>query len=103
MNTQKVLVNAVREVQIEGKPSFVALDLVQLKAVKSKVTGKDYIATVKASVTTNLSKVLAETLIGQELSGTIQERDLPAEKHRDWKNPRTGEMVRITKERIWVA
>lgn len=103
MNTQAVLVNAVREVKQEGKPSFVALDLVQLKSLKSKISGKDYIATVKASVTTNLSPELARTLVGQELGGTIVERELPAEKHRDWMNPRTGEMIKITKERIWVA
>lgn len=106
MVSTKVLVNKVRVVEMEGKESFVALDLVQLKAVRSKITNRDYLGTVKASITTNLSPELAKTMIGSELPGAIKERPIvlkKGEKFKKWTNPRTKEEVEITIERYWDA
>lgn len=85
----------------DGK-EFIALDLVQIKPVVSKTTGKAYLGVTKTSITTALSKALAETLVGSELPGTIERVELPAEKHVDWKNPSTGEIMKITHQNIWV-
>ena len=101
-NTAAVLVNAVRSAEKDGK-TFMALDLIQIKPVLSKTSNKYYLGAIKASITTALSKEVAERLVGTELGGTIITRALPEDKHRNWVNPRTQETILITQENVWVA
>ena len=97
-----VKVAGVRVVKGE-QGEFCALDLISLQFKQSKTTGKEYLAPVKASITTALSKELAETLVGETFPGKIIRRELPKAEYRKWVNPSTGEEMTITHENVYVS
>lgn len=104
-----VLITGVRTV--EGpQGEFAALDLETDDLRVSKESGKTYHTTIKASITTTLSPEQALRLVGQELEGEIVkvDRKPDLEKYPEskgfpmWENPRTKEMVVITKQNEFV-
>lgn len=96
-----VIVNAVRTAvnKKDGK-EFIALDLVSLQGVKSKTSGKEYLGTVKASVTTALSKEVAEKLLGQNIGGSIIRKPLEKPFAHTTKD---GRKVMVSFETQWVS
>lgn len=89
---------------VEGEQgSFCALDLISLEFKKSQTTGKEYLSPVKASITTSLSKELANQLIGETFPGKIVRRDLAKADYREWTNPSTGEVMTIKHENVYIS
>lgn len=102
METQNsVQVAGVREIT-NGDKKFCALDLIALAFKTSKTSGKAYLAPVKASITTSLTKEQASKLVGESLPGTIVRRELPADQYRQWTNPTTKEEMTIKHENVFV-
>jgi hypothetical protein len=93
-----VFVNAVRPATSKDGKEFIALDLVQIQPVMSKTSKKEYLGTVRASITTALSKEVAEALLGSEIGGKIIKtlRETPEEY-----TTKDGRKVTITYDTTW--
>lgn len=104
INEKQVFITGIREVIPTAEQDFepfVTLELTSKAVRVSQSTGKPYMTDVKASMSTTFSKQVAEQLIGSYLPGEIVEVPLHEDDYREWTNPRTGEVVTITTERIF--
>ncbi|AHW60656.1 hypothetical protein SAMN05444285_12357 [Draconibacterium orientale] len=83
----------------EGEP-FLAL-VVQggIELVKSKETGMYYATAKKASIPSTFDEKTAESLIGQELEGTVQKMECDPY---EFTNEETGEIMELSHRWVYV-
>lgn len=83
-----------KEYQKEDGTNFCAL-VVQagLQAIKSKETGRTYFTAKKAQVACTFNAELCQSLIGNEIDGTIKRREVEPY---EYTNPETGEIMTLS-------